>query len=441
MPAVPAVDADFRICSAGRRRRSISVKSLPNGNAGRRPVVHGRLQRPLDRVGRVVARGIRQLERRLDLAGVLGLPQQIILEALVGDGQHRDDDVAVAFAAKVGDAVFGHDHIAQMARDRGVTVAPPDVGLGLALRRAACAQHDHRTRAFERESLRDEIVLSADAADDPAILKAVGNDVAQRRRHHGVVDEARIDAGAPFGVFAAVELVDVGDRGHAELVGNVAGHVAQRAIERARAEEKPGMQHRAIDLALEDAGAVKVEQALDEHFGAAVKAGLERRGVTHRAGRSAAAAVGRAGRGNPMACGGARSALARRHRRASRCRSAGCRHPAPCWRRAAPRHNPRARRARVAARTGQSPSPDCRARRSNSSAGDGRVVSHERQFGIDLAREQEVHPALPAQRQQIEREVGVAAQAERMGRLVAAMRHKLRDDVDAAIEHGASAWV
>ena len=46
------------------------------------------------------------------------------------------------------------------------------------------------------------------------------------------------------------------------------------------------MQHDAVDLALEDAGAVQIEHALDEQFAAAVEAGVEffrvHRGVAGR---------------------------------------------------------------------------------------------------------------------------------------------------------------
>ncbi len=63
----------------------------------------------------------------LDLAGILGAPQQIVLEAGIGDRQHGGDHVAVGLAAQVGNAVFGHHDVAQVARDGGVAVAPADV--------------------------------------------------------------------------------------------------------------------------------------------------------------------------------------------------------------------------------------------------------------------------------------------------------------------------
>ena len=71
------------------------------------------------------ARG--QLEVVFDLAGVLGPPQKSVLKARVGDRQHGGDTVAVGLAAQIGDAVFGHHDVAQVARDRGVAVFPADV--------------------------------------------------------------------------------------------------------------------------------------------------------------------------------------------------------------------------------------------------------------------------------------------------------------------------
>ena len=174
-------EADFNVC----KRRDQALLDLGEIGAERKcrqqAGIGGRLQRALDRIRRVVARRRRQRERPLDLAGILGLAQQFALEARVGDRQHRGDDVAVAFAADVGDAVFRHDDVAQMARDGGVAVAPADIRLGLAFRRARRVQQDRRARAFERKALRDEIVLAADAADDAAVFEAVRNHVAEQR--------------------------------------------------------------------------------------------------------------------------------------------------------------------------------------------------------------------------------------------------------------------
>src|SRR5262245_32603436 len=79
-------------------------------------------ERARDARGRVVAAGGGELEALLDLASIARAPQQFILETRIGDREHRRDHVAVALAAQIGDAVFRHHDVAQMARDRGVAV-------------------------------------------------------------------------------------------------------------------------------------------------------------------------------------------------------------------------------------------------------------------------------------------------------------------------------
>src|SRR5262249_43177004 len=116
-------------------------------------------KRPRDALGRVVAARGREFELSLDLAGILRAPQQFVLEAGIGDRQHRRDDVAVRLPAQVGDPVFRHHDVAQMTRNGGVAVVPKD-GRGRAPpRRSGCAQRDDRARAGKRKTLRDEIVL------------------------------------------------------------------------------------------------------------------------------------------------------------------------------------------------------------------------------------------------------------------------------------------
>ena len=191
-------------------------------------------------------------------------------------------------------------------------------------------------------------------------------------------------------------------------------HLAKRAIERARADEESGMQHRAIDLALEHAGAEQVEQAFDEHFGAAVEAGLERR-------RCARGRRGARGRKPPdqlaevvVVCDGAGSAL---------CATASPSEPMPICS-VPPSGTMRGgvqpggvigQRDRLARRREQRKIQRRIVEQHVEFVGADRgVAAHERQFGVGLAGEQEIDAALAAQRQQVEREVGIAAQAERM---------------------------
>jgi hypothetical protein len=79
--------------------------------------------------------------------------------------------------------------------------------------------------------LRHEIILAADAADDLAVLETVGNRCAQQRRHHGAVDEARIDARGAFLLLVTIELIGEGHRHHADARAILLAHLAQRAIE------------------------------------------------------------------------------------------------------------------------------------------------------------------------------------------------------------------
>jgi hypothetical protein len=98
---------------------------------------------------------------------------------------------------------------------------------------------------------------------------------AEQGCHHGIVDKARLDAGAPLGRLVAVQFVDVGDRGHPKFFSLAKRHLPQRAGECARANEEGGVEDRAIDLAPQDASAIKVQKAFHEHLARAVKAGLE----------------------------------------------------------------------------------------------------------------------------------------------------------------------
>jgi len=75
-------------------------------------------------------------------------------------------------------------------------------------------QRQDRARAAQRERLRHEVVLSADAADDLAVFEAVGNRRTHQGRHHRIVDKARIDAGGALYVLIAIELVGKGHRHH-----------------------------------------------------------------------------------------------------------------------------------------------------------------------------------------------------------------------------------
>ena len=80
-------------------------------------------------------------------------------------------------------------------------------------------------------------------------------------------------------------------------------HVAQRAVERARAQEERRLQQRAVDLALEDAGAHEIEEALDEHLAHAMQA-------RRRTARSRRSPVGALSAGSSRASDGAEIGIA-----------------------------------------------------------------------------------------------------------------------------------
>ena len=90
---------------------------------------------------------------------------------------------------------------------------------------------------------RDEVVLSADAADHAAVLERVRSGGAEQGRDHAGVEEARVAAlqGVEF-LVAAVELVDVGYRAHREPGVLLAFEAAQPVVERLRAERERALE-------------------------------------------------------------------------------------------------------------------------------------------------------------------------------------------------------
>ena len=247
------------------------------------------------------------------------------------------------------------------------------------------------------------------------------------------------DPPAALGGLVAVELVHEGHRGHAQLRALRLRHLAQGAIERARAQEERRLQHGAVDLALEDAGAHEVEEALDEHLAHPVQAGLERRALAQARGR----AVGRI---EPR-------------RDVAKLRVVPVTQDQRLRHRVAERADAELQRAAVGDRArdveadGVFGQIDRLARRREQGEVGRRaleqevelafrdlgVARHERQLGIDLPDEQKIAAPARAVGEQVEREVGIAAQAEAR-RAARALGDELRDHVDAAVEHVAKAW-
>ena len=114
-----------------------------------------------------------------NLAGPFGFFQQFRLKARIGDIQQGDDHFLVRPAAQVGDAVFSHYDIAQMAGNRDVAVVPDDVRTHAQPALTSAAQHQDGAGARQFVGHRHEVVLTAYAADHLTVLQAIGH----RRTH------------------------------------------------------------------------------------------------------------------------------------------------------------------------------------------------------------------------------------------------------------------
>ncbi|MGX1351503.1 hypothetical protein AB7M49_005079 [Bradyrhizobium elkanii] len=112
-----------------------------------------------------------------------------------------------------------------------MSIGPADVRLRLLAGLTGRLQRQHRTCALERECLRYKIILAADPAHDLAILQTIRDRSAEQRRHHRVVDEARIDPGATLAVLVAEDLVGEGNRHHLDSRQLLRCHLAQRPVE------------------------------------------------------------------------------------------------------------------------------------------------------------------------------------------------------------------
>ena len=66
-----------------------------------------------------------------------------------------------------------------MARYGGVAIVPKDIGRYSSFGVAGSAHHDNRARIVERKTLRHEIVLATDTANDFSIFESIGYDGAE----------------------------------------------------------------------------------------------------------------------------------------------------------------------------------------------------------------------------------------------------------------------
>src|SRR5690606_35166631 len=137
--------------------------------------------------GKVVAPHRGNLVVGGNLAGTLGLVQQILLKAGVADGEHRGDHLGVGLAAQIRDAVLGDNDIPEVAGQGGIAVGPEDVGPGFALAGAGGGEGDDGAGAGEGKGLGGEVVLAADTADHLTVGEAVGDHGPQQGGHHRLV--------------------------------------------------------------------------------------------------------------------------------------------------------------------------------------------------------------------------------------------------------------
>ena len=138
---------------------------------------------------------------------------------------------------------------------------------------------EKRSRALQREGLRDRIVLAADAAHHLPVFEAVGHGRFHQGRHQRIVDKAGVDAGAPLGLLVAIEFVGEGRRLHLDPGDAIRRHLPQRATKRFRPEKERDMQRHAIDLAVENVGLHQADKRLGQHLADAVKAFFESPGL------------------------------------------------------------------------------------------------------------------------------------------------------------------
>ena len=241
----------------------------------------------------------------------------------------------------------------------------------------------------------------------------------------------------PLGGLLAVKLVDIGHRGHAELGELALRHLAQRPVERARADEECRMQHRALDLPAQDAGMVEIEKAFHEHLARPVKAGRERRLLDHRAGRGRAGIepleqIAKVGRCSVAQDQRLRDRIAQRPdaelQRPAIGHDAGDPQPGGVF-----GEIDRLARRREQRKIGLR-AVEHHVERVGAEVA---LARHERQLAVDLPDEDEIGGLAAPLGQEIEDDVRIAAQAVAGGAVANPLGHQLPDHIDAALQHGA----
>jgi hypothetical protein len=154
----------------------------------------------------------------LHLARGFRCGQQLFLETAVGDGQEALDHLGIRLTAQIGDTVFGHHHVAQVARNGHVAVIRHDIRDNMIAGSARGTHAEHGAGSREVVGHGNEVVLSAHAADDRPILERIRGHGAAQGDHHPRVDKARIASLRLVKGRVLEQLVGAQHAGHAQLL-------------------------------------------------------------------------------------------------------------------------------------------------------------------------------------------------------------------------------
>src|ERR1051326_1879133 len=87
---------------------------------------------------------------------------------------------------------------------------------------------------------RYEIVLAADATQNPSVVESIGSNGASERSDQARVNEPRRFPLQPLQFFLAIQIVHMGNSGHADLFTFRAIHLAQSIVEFSWSKKETG---------------------------------------------------------------------------------------------------------------------------------------------------------------------------------------------------------
>jgi hypothetical protein len=86
-----------------------------------------------------------------------------------------------------------------------------------------------------------EIILAADATQNPPVIESIGSNGASKRSDKTSVNEPRRFALQPLQFLRAIQVVHVGNSGHADLFTFRGIHLAEGIVELSWSKEETGM--------------------------------------------------------------------------------------------------------------------------------------------------------------------------------------------------------